>query len=148
MTKNNLLTTIFACLATATLQAQNPIICDRYTPDPAPYVHGDTLYPNSKSGSIKGRITIEPTNGEWTDVTCDLTSPISGIQDLFFTFSGSIGSESSLFDFDSWQFNEETTGILSLETEESKKDHATYDLQGCRTKGKGIRIRDGKKIVN
>lgn len=24
--------------------AQNPIICDRYTPDPAPYVHGDTLY--------------------------------------------------------------------------------------------------------
>ena len=25
-------------------QAQNPVICDRYTPDPAPYVHGDTLY--------------------------------------------------------------------------------------------------------
>ena len=25
-------------------KAQNPIICDRYTPDPAPYVHGDTLY--------------------------------------------------------------------------------------------------------
>ena len=24
--------------------AQNPIICDRYTPDPAPYVHDDTLY--------------------------------------------------------------------------------------------------------
>ena len=24
--------------------AQNPVICDRYTPDPAPYVHGDTLY--------------------------------------------------------------------------------------------------------
>ena len=24
--------------------AQNPAICDRYTPDPAPYVHGDTLY--------------------------------------------------------------------------------------------------------
>ena len=24
--------------------AQNPIICDRYTPDPAPYVHNDTLY--------------------------------------------------------------------------------------------------------
>ena len=26
------------------MKAQNPIICDRYTPDPAPYVHGDTLY--------------------------------------------------------------------------------------------------------
>ena len=24
--------------------SQNPIICDRYTPDPAPYAHGDTLY--------------------------------------------------------------------------------------------------------
>ena len=33
-----------ACLATLPLTAQNPIIYDRYTPDPAPYVHGDTLY--------------------------------------------------------------------------------------------------------
>ncbi len=33
-----------ACLATLSIGAQNPIICDRYTPDPAPYVHGDTLY--------------------------------------------------------------------------------------------------------
>ena len=32
------------CLTTMPLKAQNPIICDRYTPDPAPYVHGDTLY--------------------------------------------------------------------------------------------------------
>jgi len=31
-------------LMTLTGWAQNPIICDRYTPDPAPYVHGDTLY--------------------------------------------------------------------------------------------------------
>ena len=34
----------FALMLTASLTAQNPIICDRYTPDPAPYVHGDTLY--------------------------------------------------------------------------------------------------------
>ena len=33
-----------ACMLASTLWAQNPIICDRYTPDPAPYVHGDTLY--------------------------------------------------------------------------------------------------------
>lgn len=33
----------FISLAAAA-EAQNPIICDRYTPDPAPYVHGDTLY--------------------------------------------------------------------------------------------------------
>ena len=31
-------------MAATALTAQNPIICDRYTPDPAPYVHGDTLY--------------------------------------------------------------------------------------------------------
>ena len=33
-----------ACLSTTGIEAQNPVICDRYTPDPAPYVHGDTLY--------------------------------------------------------------------------------------------------------
>ena len=33
-----------ALMLTTSLLAQNPIICDRYTPDPAPYVHGDTLY--------------------------------------------------------------------------------------------------------
>jgi hypothetical protein len=31
-------------LASMMAAAQNPIICDRYTPDPAPYVHNDTLY--------------------------------------------------------------------------------------------------------
>ena len=31
-------------LLATTIWAQNPVICDRYTPDPAPYVHGDTLY--------------------------------------------------------------------------------------------------------
>lgn len=35
-----------ACMAVCVMDAtaQNPIICDRYTPDPAPYAHGDTLY--------------------------------------------------------------------------------------------------------
>ena len=32
------------CMPTVSILSQNPIICDRYTPDPAPYVHGDTLY--------------------------------------------------------------------------------------------------------
>jgi hypothetical protein len=108
-----------------------------------------TLYirTSSKSGTIKGRIAIEPTDGEWTDVTCDLTSPITGIQDLFFTFSGSVGSESSLFDFDSWQFSEEPTGILSLENKKREVNDSSYDLQGRKTKAKGISIRDGKKVV-
>ena len=32
------------CACAAGLRAQNPIIHTMYTPDPAPYVHGDTLY--------------------------------------------------------------------------------------------------------
>ena len=38
------LLTLFALATAMNVAAQNPIICDRYTPDPAPYVHGDTLY--------------------------------------------------------------------------------------------------------
>ena len=60
----------------------------------------------SKSGAIKGRVTVEPTGGEWTEVACDLTTAITGTTDLFFTFQGS-GSQ-SLFDFDSWRFSTET----------------------------------------
>ena len=39
-----LLLTGITTLAPLSIWAQNPIIHDRYTPDPAPYVHGDTLY--------------------------------------------------------------------------------------------------------
>ena len=35
---------VMAYLYSMPLLAQNPVIYDRYTPDPAPYVHGDTLY--------------------------------------------------------------------------------------------------------
>ena len=46
ITKQQLKRLYMASVATVatSLFAQNPIICDRYTPDPAPYVHGDTLY--------------------------------------------------------------------------------------------------------
>ncbi len=42
--KKRLLSILLCCGVATVLSAQNPIICDRYTPDPAPYVHGDTLY--------------------------------------------------------------------------------------------------------
>ena len=41
---NPLLLVWLAWMPVMDIVAQNPIICDRYTPDPAPYVHGDTLY--------------------------------------------------------------------------------------------------------
>ena len=39
-----LLSASLALLATGALWAQNPIIRTSYTPDPAPYAHGDKLY--------------------------------------------------------------------------------------------------------
>ena len=56
----------------------------------------------SKTGTVQCRLPMEPTGGEWKDFSCDLTSPLTGVQNLFFTFSG---SGASLFDFDSWQFS-------------------------------------------
>ena len=41
---NHLLAIALCYLWTIPVEAQNPVIHDRYTPDPAPYVHGDTLY--------------------------------------------------------------------------------------------------------
>ena len=55
----------------------------------------------SKTGEIKGKVTISSTGGEWAEVTCDLTSTITGTNDLFFTF---LGNGQSIFDFDSWKF--------------------------------------------
>ena len=103
----------------------------------------------SKTGSIKGRLTIESTNGEWTDLSCDLSVSIKGNQNLFFTF---IGSGQSLFDFDSWQFSETNTGITTIDSDTSPTTHTIYNLQGQPIEegmnpGKSIRIIDGKKVL-
>ena len=66
---------------------------------------------SSRTGSVKARLPLEPTDGEWRDFTCDLLSPITGVKDIFFTFSG---TGASLFDFDSWRFSETTTGIEAV----------------------------------
>ncbi len=98
----------------------------------------------SKSGTIKGRVALEPTNGEWQDFTCNLTSPITGVNDLFFTFTG---SGTSLFDFDSWQFGREASGIQSALSRKSETAPA-YDLLGRRAShATSVRIVDGKKTV-
>ena len=99
----------------------------------------------SKSGTVKGRINLEPTNDEWVEVECELTSPITGVKDLFFTFTG---SGTSLFDFDNWQFTEETTGISGPKNEKKSND-AIYNIGGLRVnkQGKGITIVNGKKMI-
>jgi hypothetical protein len=103
----------------------------------------------SRSGTVVGRIPMEPTNGEWTDVSAELTTVITGVKDLFFTF---VGSGTSLFDFDSWQFGEKSTGIdgaVHLKNKEEIKEDNVYDLGGRRVArpGKGIYIERGKKFI-
>ena len=99
----------------------------------------------SKNSSVKGTIEIEPTNGEWKQLSIDLTEEITGVQDLFFTFTG---SGSSLFDFDNWQFCSEPAGIQLIDNGQLIMDNY-YDLQGRRVENpkKGIYIQKGKKIV-
>lgn len=107
----------------------------------------------SKSGVIKGRLTVESTDGEWVELTCDLTAPITGVQNLFFTFSG---SGTSLFDFDSWQFLGDTSGItappspVNVQSSKFNLQSSPFTLQGHRvngTTGKGIKIVGGKKVI-
>ena len=103
----------------------------------------------SKSGSIKGRVTVDASNeGEWTDVSCELSAAIKGVVDLFFTFSGS----GTLFDFDSWQFgHDDLTAIDRLPQPKAPTSNVIYDLNGIPhpsfPTAKGIYVRSGRKIL-
>jgi len=100
----------------------------------------------SSSGTTKGTLTIEPTNGEWAVVSCELTTPISGIQDLFFTMS----TPSANLQFDNWQFFKETSNIRNVSVKRPASQNV-YDLQGRQTNGANngysIRIINGKKVI-
>ena len=101
----------------------------------------------SQSGDVKGRLTVEPTNGEWVEVTCELTTPITGVQDLFFTIPS---SPSVNLQFDNWQFFKEGTSIQQPKVQR-RTDHRVYDLQGQQVNGsqhgRAVRIVDGKKVI-
>ena len=105
------------------------------------------LRTGSKSGSLMGKLSVVPTNGEWQEFTCELTSPVKGVCDLFFTFKA---NSSSNLDFDSWQFGKEPAAIREV-TDKAKgeKSDAVYDLNGRYVYGqpKGISIVGGKKII-
>ena len=102
---------------------------------------------DTKSGTLKGKLTIEQTNGEWKEQTFKLSSPINGVHDLFFIFKS---NEESKLDFDSWQFSEVQTSIEEI-MDNDKKSKSVYDLSGRRVDGKsrsrGIKIIDGKKLL-
>ena len=100
-----------------------------------------------KSGAVKGRVTVEPGSGEWTEVVCDLSSALTGVVDLCFTFSG---TGTSLFDFDSWCFSPEATSVSALNAAPSS-DGSCYTLSGIRQMYRpqraGIYVADGRKVM-
>ena len=100
----------------------------------------------SKSGTLKVSLTIEPTNGEWQEFTCDLKSPITGLNDLFFTFKS---NDASKLDFDSWQFSEAATAIRDLKADKATTTAPVYTLTGQRltTPQHGINIIGNKKVL-
>ena len=93
-----------------------------------------------------GSIEIASTNGEWQEVTCDLTSTVTGVQQYLYFLIKS--SDKQTLDFDSWQFIEDPTGIKTPSS--NLKSQITYDLQGRKISDKGsrsVRIVNGKKII-
>ena len=101
---------------------------------------------DSKSGTLMGSLSVKETNGEWQEVTCDLRSPITGVHDVFFTFKA---NDTSMLEFDSWQFY---TASSSISEELSVKHSATapvYNLAGQRVSqpSKGLYVVNGKKVI-
>ena len=84
----------------------------------------------SKTGAIKGKGEIEPTNGEWKEVSVELDTPLKGVVSyLVFTFQG---TGAQLFDFDNWQFfGEGATAIKDVNAcGLSGTSETVYDLTG------------------
>ena len=82
----------------------------------------------SRTGSVKARVAVEPTDGEWVEVVADLAAPLTGVRDISFTFQG---SGKSLFEFDSWQFSQTPTGVAAPAAERpATAAVVTCDLSG------------------
>ncbi len=107
----------------------------------------------TKTGTIHGKLVIEPTEteGEWQEVTVDLTKPITGVKDLFFTFTGTLPKDATtLIDFDSWQFFETATGLTAPQTSARQRSDSYYNLQGQRVerlKPGSLYLKGGKKVL-
>lgn len=92
-----------------------------------------------------GSIKIDSTHGEWQEVTCDLTTSVKGIQQYLYFYIK--GTEAKTFEFDSWQFFENPTGINTNLSPLTSHPSPRYDLQGRPSSTKGFKIMDGKKII-
>ena len=108
----------------------------------------------------KGTLEIPSTNGEWREVTCQLTSDAVGVQDMYFILKS---DDISGIDFDWWQFFGDGTSTAIHPTYASKVSpsgddrgassprggrEGAYSLQGRKVKtpaAHGLYIVNGKK---
>lgn len=103
----------------------------------------------SSSGKVMGKLSVDPTDGQWQEFSCELSSPIKGLRDLYFTYSGKNGAN---LEFDSWQFTPTSADIHSPQVTGNRSAvTGIYDLNGRRTNGttpsKTIKIVNGKKVM-
>ena len=109
---------------------------------------------DSETGRTIGIMRIEPTGGEteWAEQYYQLMQKVTGIHDLYFTFSGNT-TGSTLFNFDSWQFYETGNAISATQAGNETDTDITYNIQGIRVDPDnanftpGIYINNNKKSI-
>ena len=105
---------------------------------------------DKNTGKIIGRMGIADTGGEWQERKIDLSSEVTGIHDIVFTFVGI--SETADMKFDWWQFSEQTTGISAVSAQK-RQPTVISNIIGNRITDTGllaentIYIKDGTKYI-
>lgn len=105
---------------------------------------------DSKSGRLVCTVPVAPTDGEWADVTADITQKLTGVHDLFFCFAS---SGAQFMEFDYWQFREKGTddAVSAPAAAAQTQPAAVFDLSGRRLPASAqarpnqLLIVDGKK---
>ena len=106
----------------------------------------------SKTGTTIGSVRFGSTGGDdvWEEKTIELSRNITGVKDIFFTFSGTVQKDATtLFNFDWWKFNTaDETAIQRINMTDIEKDVAIYDVTGRKVvqPSCGVYIKGGKKI--
>lgn len=78
----------------------------RFSARVASALRGGTIevHTDSVGGQLIATLPVPGTGGweEWTDVTAPVTTPMTGVRDIYFVFTGRKGPK--LFNFDYWEF--------------------------------------------
>jgi beta-xylosidase len=155
---------VLASFYSTSLVAQNPIICDRYTPDTAPYVHGDTLYlfvDHDEDETLNNYFTMKDwllystvDMVNWTYRGTPLTSATFSSwakQDNDCWASQCIERNGKWYWYVTATIKGEAYPSIRNVNAECPANQNVYDLQGRQTNGvnngHSIRIINGKKVI-